>query len=290
MKRFRVGFTDNHLSALLIVWRLINATSDSVAKSQNMPKLANYWKKYLNDLHSEGFVTSKLIHSTSRTGKGGRRLGEFFALTEKGAEIIAETLNIEPETVFFPPGGIQSKSPFQFPHRAMLIQLFAMFLGHEKGSEGRFKVLDLVPEYRYIGSNRLGTGRKATRVTVAGESIIPDGIVRFRAGEVVRLATVEFHRETDTRRIIEQLQKHALATDKKCFAEMFNHPHSNYVLSVYEDPQKLKNVQERIRAGEFPNFEKYAPGYHFASLEDIFTLGVNKAFFQLSGKQSNIFD
>jgi hypothetical protein len=290
MKRFRVGFTDNHLSALLIVWRLINATADSVAKSQNMPKLANYWKKYLNDLHSEGLIIGKLIHSTSRTGKGGRRLGEFFALTEKGAETIAETLNIAPETVFFPLGGIQSKSPFQFPHRAMLIQLFSMFLGHEKSSEGRFKVLDLVPEYRYIGSNRLGTGRKATRVTVEGESIIPDGIIRFSAGEKIRLATVEFHRETDTKRIIEQLRKHALATDKKCFSEMFNHPHSNYVLSVYEDPQKLKNVQERIKAGEFPNFEKYALGYHFASLDNILNFGIDKAFFGINGEESKIWN
>lgn len=241
----------------------------------------------------DGLLVSKLIHYTSKSGKGTQKLGEFFALSAKGAEVVAETLRIEPENVFFPHGGIQSKSPFQFPHRALLIQLLAMFLGHEKANPEAFEVLDLWPEYRYIGSNRLGTGHKATRVTVAGDfkenALIPDGIVRFRAGETVRLATVEFHRETDTSRIIEQLKKHAGAIQQKLFSGMFNQHPANHVLSVYDDPKKMQNVKDRIEAGEFPNFAKYSAGFHFASLEDIFSLGLDKAFYQMNGKQSDIF-
>jgi hypothetical protein len=293
MKRLRVNFSQNHLFALVAVWRLINATSDAIAKSQNMPERRNYWKRYLNDLHGDDLLVSKMIHYTSQSGKGTQKLGEFFALNQKGAETIAEALEIDPETVFYPHGGIQSKSPFQFPHRAKLVQLLGTFLGFEKASGGNFELLDLVPEYRYIGSNRLGTGQKATRVNLTsdyGDSpIIPDGIIRFRAGDTVRLATVEFHRETDTRRIIEQLQKHALAIDQKVFSNMFNHAPANHVLSVYADSAKLKNVRERILEGEFKDFNKYSAGFHFASLDDIFTMGLDKAFYQMTGQQSNIF-
>nr|AFN66351.1 hypothetical protein pM02_c5_09 [uncultured bacterium] len=294
MKRLRANFSQNHLFALLAVWKLINATSDAIAKSQNMPLRRNYWKRYLNDLHMDGFLVSKLIHYTSPSGKGTQKLGEFFALSAKGAEVIAETLGTDPENVFFPHGGIQSKSPFQFPHRALLIQLLAMFLGHQKANPEAFEVLDLLPEYRYIGANRLGNGQKATRVTVSGDfkenALIPDGIIRFRAGETVRLATVEFHRETDTGRIIEQLRKHASAIDQGLFSGMFDQQPANHVLSVYDDSRRLRNVRDRIEAGEFPNFSRYSAGFHFASLDDVFNLGVDKAFYQLTGKKSEIFN
>jgi hypothetical protein len=60
-------------------------------------------------------------------------------------------------------------------------------------------------------------------------------------------------------------------------------------LSVYDDSRRLRNVRERIEAGEFPNFSRYSAGFHFASLDDVFNLGVDKAFYQLTGKKSEIF-
>jgi hypothetical protein len=293
MKRLRANFTQNHLYALLTVWRLINANSDAIAKSQNMPLRRNYWKRYLNDLRMDGYLVSKMIHYTSRSGKGVQKLGEFFALSAKGAELVADTFNTAPESVFFPHGGIQSKSPFQFPHRAALIQLLAMFLAHEKNNPEGFEVLDLVPEYRTIGANRLGTGHKATRVTVAtptgNEYIIPDALIRFRVGDTVRIAAVEFHRETNTTRIMHQLTNHARAVKQGLFSGMFNSGPANHVLSVYDDAAKLRNVTERLRAGEVDGFEGYAAGFHFATLDDVFNLGVDKAFYQIAGKQSGIF-
>lgn len=290
MKRLRKNISQNHLYALTAVYRLINATSDAVAKSQNMPARRDYWKRYLNDLALEGMVISRKVSYTSRTGKNGSQLGEFFALTRHGAETIAETLNIEPESIFYPHGGIQSKSPFQFPHRALLIQLLSMFLAHEKKNSESFEILDIVPEYRYIGANRHGTGHKATRVTLPDDSaIIPDAIIRFRTGGETRLAVIEFHRETPAGRVLEQLEKHSIAMRKKMFSSMFNHHATNYVLSVYDDADKLKTVISRIRAGEFAGFDKVSNGFHFATLDDIFLLGIDKAFYQVDKTESTIF-
>lgn len=294
MSRFRVNFTDNHLAALLDVWRLINATSQAVAYSQNMPERRDYWKRYLNDLASEKWLVSKLIHSTSRTGKVGRKLGTFYALSKDGAAVIAETMGLELEEVYFPRSGIHASSPFQFPHRAEFIETLGLFLGHQKASEGRFEVLDLMPYYRHEGANRLGTGKAATSVRVAGDfktsTIVPDALLRFRVGDVVRLAAIEYHRETDTRGIIEQLRKHGEAIEQGLFSAMFKQDAANHVLSIHANSDKLRNVRERIEAGEFPGFSRYAAGFHFAATEDLLQRGIGNAFFCIPDKQpSTIF-
>jgi hypothetical protein len=292
MPRFRANFTDNHLAALLAVWRLINATAQAVAYSQNMPDRRDYWKRYLNDLADERWLVSKLIHSTSRTGKVGRKLGTFYALSKDGANVIAETLGLELERVYFPRSGIHASSPFQFPHRAEFIEVLGLFLGHQKASEGRFEVLDLVPYYRHEGANRLGTGKAATSVRVSGDFktavIVPDAVMRFRVDDVVRLAAIEYHRETDTRAIIEQLRKHGAAIEQGLFSAMFEHEAANHVLSIHANADKLRNVRERIEAGEFPGFNRYEAGFHFSTVEDLSQRGIQSAFFRIPNKSHSL--
>ena len=294
MPKFRKNFTDNHLEALKAVWRLVNATAQAIAYSQNMPKSRDYWRAYLNDMRDEGWLTAKQIFTTARTGKNGRNLGTLYALTKEGAAIIAETLGLEIEDVFYPRSGIYASSPFQFPHRAEFIELLAVFLGHQKKSEGRFEVLDLMPYYRHEGSNRLGTGHAATRVRVVGDfksaAIVPDALMRFNSHGTLRLTAIEFHRETDTRGIIEQLKKHAAAIEQRAFTTMYDHQSANHVLSIHANADKLRHVRERIEKGdEFPDFGRYAAGFHFTTVSDLFERGLADAFYTLKREQSKIF-
>jgi hypothetical protein len=293
MPRFRANFTDNHLAALRAVSRLINATSQAVAYSQNMRERRDYWKRYLNDLAEEGWLVSKMIHSTARTGKSGRKLGTLYALTKEGADVLAEAFGIERESVFVPRGGIHATSPFQYPHRAECIELLACFLGHEKASGGDFEVLEIHPYFRQEGANRLGTGKAVTTVQVQGNfkspTLVPDAIIRFRVGDIVRLAAVELHRSTDTLAIIEQLRKHAAAIDAGLFSRAFDHPHANHVLSVHSDAAKLRNVRLRIQGGEFENFARYEAGYHFAAFADVIERGIEGEFWGLDGTKRKIF-
>lgn len=298
-RRFRANITDNHLAALLAVWRLTNATAQAVAIAQHMPHKvgADYWKRYLNDLHAEGWVVSKTLQATSRSGSGGRKLGTLYALTRQGAETIAEHRGEDMEAIFYPKGGIYASSPFMWPHRAEFIELMARFLGHEKASiqpDGvpTFEVLDLIPYFRHEGSNRSGAGKALTAVEVPGAwksaRLIPDAVMRFRVGDVVRLAVIELHRETDTRAIIEQLRKHAAAIDAGLFSTMFNHPSPNHVLSIHADVDKLRRVRECIEAGELPSFERYAAGFHFSTLAGIEAPGLLDAFWHLTREPSNV--
>ena len=291
--KYHKHFTDNHMQVLNAVGLLINATAQAIAYGQNMPKSRDYWKRYLNDLDSEGLLSSKRIYGTARAGKVGRNLGTFYALTREGAALIAETKEIKPESVFYPKNGIYASSPHQYPHRAEFIELLAQFLGYEKRSEGRFEILDLVPYFRHDGTNRLGAGYAASRVQVEGDFksdiLIPDALIRFRAGDTVRLAAIEYHRETDAKGIIEQLRKHAAAIDKDAFASKYAHPAANHVLSVHADADKLRRVRERIEAGEFPDFASYVEGYHFATLDNIVSMGLENAFYTLKREKSKIF-
>lgn len=294
MPKFRKNFTDNHLEALKAVWRLVNATSQAIAYSQNMPKSRDYWRGYLNDMRDEGWLTAKQIFTTARTGKNGRNLGTLYALTREGAAVVAETFGLDPDEVFYPRAGIYASSPFQFPHRAEFIELLAVFLGHQKKSEGTFEVLDLMPYYRHDGSNRLGTGHAAARVQVIGDfksaAIVPDALMRFRVNQTVRLCVIEFHRETDTRGIIEQLRKHASAIEQGAFTAMYDHEAANHVLSIHANADKLRHVRERIEKGdEFPDFDRYSSGFHFTTVSDLFERGLEGAFYTLKREQSKIF-
>jgi hypothetical protein len=302
VKRFRVNLTDNHLAALRVVYRLTNATSQAIAIAENMPTRRDYWKCYLNDLHTDGYITGKVIGTSSKsagnesgTQNKGRKIGTLYACTEKGIEALAPMMGLDPENMFYPRGGIHVTSPFMYPHRAKFLELMAAFLGHEKASTqpdgtSLFEVLEIVPYFRGEGSNRLGTGRAMTAVNVTGDALgafkstrlIPDAVMRFRAGTgdtaKIRLAVVELHRETDTRAVIEQLRKHAAAMDEGLFSRAYDHPTPNYVFSVHLDASRMKSVIERIRGGEFPDFEdRYSKGYSFATLGDVLE-GVGKAF------------
>ena len=293
MPKLRSNFTDNHLKALIAVSRLVNATSNAIAYSQNMPKRRDYWKCYLNDLEDAGWLTSKLVRSTARTGRSGAKLGTLYALKPAGAQILAQSTGMDETDIFVPAGGIRATSPFQYPHRAEFIELMGLFLGYEKASGGRFEVLELHPYFRQEGANRLGTGKGVTTVTVQGnfktKTLVPDGIMRFRLDDKIRLCAVELHRTTDTQGIIEQLQKHAAAIEDNLFSTAFNHPSANHVLSVHSDPNRLRNVCERIRQGGFEDFDRYEAGYHFASFTDVLEKGVHEAFYGVNGAKRTLF-
>lgn len=285
-KRNRKGITHKHQEALVTTYRLQNITPDAMAIAENnfTKSRRDNWRRYLRDLEIDGMLASKRL-CFSHPGGLSMPLGSFFCLTRYGAEVIADMAEIDPEEVIYPINGIQASSPFQFPHRHGLIKILASFIAAENADEEGFEVLDIWPEYQHNGL------KKATRVTIPGDKtiVIPDAILRYRAGDRVHLATVEFHRETDAKRIIQQLQNHKTAIEHNLFSSLFGHPYSNHVLSVHEDKDKLRGIIERLRAGEIPGFKDFAPGFHFATIDDVIENGVRNSFYRVDGTKSDIF-
>ena len=304
---FRTHFTENHIHALRTVALLVNATPQSVAFSYgNTSKHgANYWRKYLNDLIARDLVLCKPIVTTAinRNGtKTGRRCGSLFALTQRGAECLAESLELphEDEAVYFPRGGITSGSPLMYPHRASLLDVLGMIIGLEK-LQPDFEVLANFPYFRHENSNAQNrTGFAIGRVEVQQDEgepyispvLIPDAIVKIRSGERVRLVAIELHRQTSVQGIIEALRKHAQAIETGVFNQKFDVPKVNFVLSIHTDPDRLKNTVKQIKNGGFPDFERYMLGFNFATVEELINGGINESLYlyQLDGAKGRIFE
>lgn len=306
VKPFRVNFTPHHLAVLEIVARLGNATSQAVTHVMGT-STRRYWRGYLGDLVRNKYLTSKIIYATALHGKGGRKIGTLYALTGRGAETLASETGQDPETIYFPEGGITANSPFQFPHRATFLELMAEFLRLEKTSPRQIlangdavpsiQILEMIPYFRMEGTNRFGTGRPLAAVQLPASipkekpiSLIPDAILRIRVGEKIRLIAVELHRETDTKKIIKQLSQHTQAVECGLFSDKYRHKTANFVISIHEHEDRLKQVIQRIRNGEIERFERYHQGFLFGTLHSVLTDGIQGNLYHLDGKKGHLFE
>lgn len=205
----------------------------------------------------------------------------WLTLTQKGAEYLAESLELPYEAVYFPRGGITSGSPLMYPHRASLLDVLGLIIGLEK-LQPDFEVLAIFPYFRHANTtaqNKTGFAIGRTEVLQdEGEPykspvLIPDAIVKIRSGERVRLVAIELHRQTSVQGIIEALRKHAQAIETGVFNQKFNVPKVNFVLSIHTDPDRLKNTVKQIKNGVFPDFERYIKGFNFATVEELINGG-----------------
>jgi hypothetical protein len=303
-KPFRVNFTPNHRLVLEIVARLNNATAQAVAHAIGTSE-RKYWRGYLNDLARCNYVTCKTIYSTALHGKSGRKVGTLYALTEHGAAILQEETGNE-NGFYYPEKGITANSPFQFPHRSTFLELMADFLRLEKTSPRQtlpngdeiphIEILEMTPYFRIEGTNRFGTGKPLVSVTIPRlepdqkpQNIIPDAILRIRIGEKIRLIAVEMHRDTDTKKIIKQLEQHTKAMEYGLFSTKYQHPTANFLFSIHQNEDRLKQVIQRIRNGEIERFERYKDGVMFATLESVLQEGIENSLYHLDGKKSHLF-
>lgn len=304
-KPFRVNFTSNHLLVLEIVARLFNATAQAVAHAIGTSE-RKYWRGYLNDLVRNDYVTCKKIYSTALHGKSGRKIGTLYALTERGAHTLAIE-KAQEDTIYFPERGITANSPFQFPHRAVFIELMAEFLRLEKNSPCEtqpngdelpsIQILEMTPYFRIEGTNRFGTGKPMVSVQLPPKTpedrpinVIPDGILKIKVGEKIRLMALELHRETDTKKIIRQLEQHTEAIEKRLFSKKYGHKTANFVLSIHQNEDRLKQVIQRIRNGEIERFERYTQGFLFGTLESVLNGGIQENLYHLNGRKGHLFE
>lgn len=303
-KPFRVNFTPNHLAVLEIVARLTNATAQAVAHAIGTSE-RKYWRGYLNDLVRCNYMSCKTIYSTALHGKSGRKVGTLYALTEKGAEILQEETGNE-GGFYFPEKGITANSPFQFPHRATFLELMADFLRLEKTSHRQtlpngdeipsIEILEMTPYFRIEGTNRFGTGKPLVSVTLPSlepdqkpQNIIPDAMLKIRIGEKIRLIAVEMHRDTDTKKIIKQLEQHTKAMEYGLFSSKYQHSTANFLFSIHQNEDRLKQVISRIRAGEIERFDRYKNGVMFGTLDSVLKDGIENSLYHLDGKKSHLF-
>lgn len=283
MKRYCLNLTENHLKALLVVSRLVNATTKAVVLASNGASEPHY-RGYLNDLALDGFLYKKSIYGLAQSGKGGMRLGTLYALTQKGAELLQESGLVDGE-IYHYKNGIKAKSPLQAMHRIQLIHILALLLQEEK--KGNVQVLDIVPYFQKRGALVLGQSKATATAQTENGLIIPDALVRLAVGGKVRVIAFELHRATPTTRILDQLGKHTETIESGLFSQYFGETCLSFVCSIHEQESTIKNTIQR--AGEIKDFQRFLKGFHFTLLDDLLTKGFENAFYQANGEKSKLF-
>lgn len=202
------------------------------------------------------------IRSGIEQGKG--RIPNLFYLTRSGAELVAEMLQVEPESIFYPKG---DKLPLgDVKHRAMTVDFWIQLDLHAAKTGATVEVFH--PYFRTSGANRNPDTatrlRKLTRIDFPKELarkhgkpfFWADGIFILRTAQKRSLALLEIYRGIDTGRVIRQLEWHLLALEHGLPSIKYQMETGNLILMVFENDTAMQAVLNRLL--QRPDFHEFA--------------------------------
>ena len=197
-------------------------------------------------------------------GKG--KLPQIHHLTKYGAEALAEYRGVELNKIRYPVGKVQFSRDYF--HRVEFISLHIAFRKYaERTSQG----VDFWHSYFDSKGNQRQKNKQLirdTQVKLYNQTIVPDGNFRLdmKDGES-RLFTLELHKGTNTKRIIKQLENHARLVELELLPDKYDHPHDNYILSVYDHAGTLEAVKRRFLDNK--KLAEYKDYYIFNTVENL---------------------
>ena len=210
-----------------------------------------------------------LIHSKDFGAVAGLgRLHKIYALTEHGAEILAEYRQCDPSEVGYLTGKIQFS--IDYTHRLDFVDTHILL--REWAEKRGADVVFFSGYFETEGANRSGKDAlklvKKNKIELQNRRfIIPDGIFLFTLGDKKRLCALEIHRGKDSKIIVEQLEKHIDALYTRAIQDKYKHDTGNFVLSVYENAGTMEAVKKRIIGSR--DFAGVVRAFHFATLESV---------------------
>jgi len=173
-----------------------------------------------------------------------KKLESFYYLTKRGAEIVMERLDYEPEKVKYPKG----KANFfnlHYWHRKYTIdcEIEAIFWAKSKGYE--VQISDR--EFDKAGSNRNGKGHAKTKIPCSNSKyIIPDANFVLFNGTDHKLFTLELHHKKSARVIANQLVNHVYALKNGGVGLHYGINKLHRILNVFIDEPKMKIVMGHL--------------------------------------------
>ena len=199
---------------------------------------------------------------------GMGRLHKIYAMSEHGAETLAEYRQCDASELSFLTGKIQFS--IDYTHRINFVDVHISI--REWAEKAGADIGFFTGYFETVGANRTGKdslkSTKKNRVDLpSNRYIIPDGIFSFLLGEKNRLCALEIHRGKDTKIILEQLDKHIEALYTSEIQSKYGYKTANFVLSVYEHAGTMEAVKRRI--GENPKFSAVARAFHFSTLDAV---------------------
>lgn len=184
------------------------------------------------------------------------RLADIYYLKKAGVFLLAEALNIHPETITYPKGGVQFSRDYF--HRVAFIDFHISF---RRWAKQNGKAIEFFHSYfDTVGHHHNGKVYSASKNNFylqrsiythdKNTVFIPDGLARYQEGEKRRLVAIEIHNGTHSQRITKQLLDHIEAMQAELFHKKFQHDKASFVFSVHENQATLDSVKNRLMARE----------------------------------------
>jgi hypothetical protein len=214
------------------------------------------------------------------------KLENVFYLTPIGRETLCEVLNVEREAVKMPIGN--STLFFKdYNHRRNTIDIHVHLYLWTKTTD--FEVVFFDTYFDKIGNNRRDKNLQAkNKISLVNDDyMIPDGITVISNGETSLLYLVEMYDGKDTKRVIEQLYKHAQAIALGSPSLKYGFNKSNHVLCVFEFSSNMNAVLNRIKHDS--TFSAMTNHFLFKTLEVLQKVDFTEGWLNVENKVKTIF-
>lgn len=196
------------------------------------------------------------------------RFQDLHFLTERGAKMLIESLDLEPEEVKHP----SRASTFfknDYLHRVSTIDLMISF---NQWTEKNGYIIDLFDTYfDKVGSQRAtetGVQSKTRFDLPNGKNISPDAVIKYEANGKNYLFCLEVYNGKDTKRVIEQIRKLTYATFEGIPSKKYNHNKTNRNLILFEFEDYKNYAIDRIKKDPYlSQFEGLEKVLFFSSIE-----------------------
>lgn len=197
---------------------------------------------------------------------GVGRIPNLYFLTKKGAAFAAEHLSLELTQIKHPVGKIAG-SFFDYSHRVATIDCLIAFRRWTESEGHSITFMDAY--FDKVGANRSGTerSRAKTKIDFGTQYLIADGACMFAANGRKYLFLLEFYNGMDTKRVIEQLHKHAVAMSDGSPSVKYGYDRGNVVTVVFEKASAKTAAMTRMRTDKA--FDAFRRHFLFKSLEAV---------------------
>ncbi|MFZ6775018.1 replication-relaxation family protein [Undibacterium sp. SXout7W] len=205
---------------------------------------------------------------------------DLYYITPHGAEILADGHGLDVDSAKVP---IMRKTLFfaDIWHRVHTVDFAIAF--DAWCSQNGAEVHDLAFYFDKTGSQR-GTEklRAKTKVDLGADWIIPDGHFFFDYQGKPELVLLEVYEGADTKRAVEQLEKHILALNEGTPSLKFKIDRAHRVAVIFETSQAMLHVLRRLQ--DSPVFPRYKDYFIFSDMAGI-KAGFGSNWLDVSGKE-----
>jgi hypothetical protein len=198
---------------------------------------------------------------------GSGTVPNLYFLTPKGAGLAADVLGIELEEVRRPIGRVDAAFN-DYAHRVATVDCLIAYRAWVGKMGYRVDFADAY--FDKAGANRGGSGARMkakTRVEFPEGYLIADGESMFDTGDRRHLFMLEMYNGHDTKRVVEQLEKHVRAIAAGSPSVKRGHGRGSFVAAVFEtDAAKASSMARVAGTALFAPFRRH---FLFASLDAV---------------------